>query len=802
MRKTSLLMSAKMNQLFPEIIFDNDVIVVNGKKLKYVEFNTINTQILSYTAKERLINIFTSAINNFSKELKIRTIRTDYSLEENVYFWEKQLHNDTRNEWEKEYINEIASQYKDIENDDEIIRKKYLLIYAKEKSVKFEKEEEKFLDALNKIGSTEILKEQELKELMYKEYNPFDYYDNNGEKVLDIISDDEENIYQEFDFNMILPSAIKVNTNDIHLGDVCYKIYGISGGKDYIEFSDVFEILQRNKNLEFCLNIGSNSDNVSVYDLKREEDKILADIKFTKKKDDVIEEEELVEKRQEIKEARNEMNKKGLKIKKVNMFFILKTTHGNQQEEYKQARSNFESQGYTTDELMYEQRAAFVESSLFGMEFKEFQNTLIDVTLTTKAISALYPFKKTREYEGTQAMVLGTYLKDVFLYEPTFRNSNRINGNGIILGQSGSGKSTLLKSILVQEKFKKNRIFLIDPEEEFTSFVEKFHGTVIDVDKYKLNILEVRVTDEEQTIESHIGLVNGFLRTLFGDKINENLMSKILLKTYAKKGITEHTSLIKLKKEDYPIFDDVFKEMYIELFDESTFGDYFNGKVEYTNLKYQTNRTYHALYEVENHLMMIENLTSRGVYGKWFNGHSTFDYQSYLADAFCVFNIRKFLESKNERLIAALYFSILTYIEFMVVNYANVNSYVVADEAHLMLRGDNKFVLTYLVEFSKRLRKRNSCLWLVTQDIDDFIKGDGKDYTNKILSNAALKIFMKLDESQIRNLEQVYQSLTQKDKDIIFSSKMGEAILVDGVEKYNIKFQLSKKQIELLKLQQ
>lgn len=789
-------MKNKMKELFPDTDIQDGFVTIDGSNIRYLEFNTVNTQMLSDSLKDKIVKTLTEVFNTFSGKLKIRSINIDYDFENNLDYWNN-IKNSAEREWEQEFIDQITINFDKYSKNKEAVRKKFIFMYELKDTIKFEKEEQKVISLLSSIGTCSKPKAEEIRELFFKEFNGKRQFAK--EKMfVDLIDTHEENLLVDNEEH--LPCNVLINTKDVYVDDNCVKTFGISNGKEYVEFADIFDILQKNKNLDICINIFDTTDDVSVYALKREEDKILADIKFAKKKNDLIEEEELSEKRDEIKEARNNMNKKGLKIKKCNIFFIVKTEYSNRDDDYNAAKLNIESQGYTVDDLAYEQRHALVETSIMNFKFDHFFDSPICVTMTSNALSALYPFKVSRKYEGHSASILGTYDKDIFLYDPAYKDDNRFNKNAIILGQSGSGKSTVLKSILIQEKLKGRRIFLIDPEEEFAQLCKHVDGKLIDVNNMKINILEVRNTDSNEGVEGHISVVLGFLKTLLGADMNENLLSKVILKVYKDKGIDNNTDLNTLKSTDYPIFDDVFKVLFTHLYDEFYFEDYMNGDLDLSQLEYSTKKTSFSLFELENHLLMFENLTSIGVYGKWFNGHSNFNAREQSKNSFLVFSIRRILESKNDRLISALYFSILTYIEYMAVNFSDVDSYVVADEAHLMLRGDNKFVLNYLVEFSKRLRKRKSGLWLVTQDIDDFIKGEGKDYTNKILSNSSMKLFMKLDESQIRNLELVYQSLTETDKNKIFSAQKGEALLVDGIIKYFLNFTYTSRQLDLISL--
>ena len=61
------------------------------------------------------------------------------------------------------------------------------------------------------------------------------------------------------------------------------------------------------------------------------------------------------------------------------------------------------------------------------------------------------------------------------------RNEQRVNSNMVIVGKSGSGKSYATKSLLTNLASEDAKIFILDPENEYSELAHTLHGKVINV---------------------------------------------------------------------------------------------------------------------------------------------------------------------------------------------------------------------------------------------------------------------------------------------------------------------------------
>ena len=79
---------------------------------------------------------------------------------------------------------------------------------------------------------------------------------------------------------------------------------------------------------------------------------------------------------------------------------------------------------------------------------------------------------------------------------PTFidffrRDSERVNSNMVIVGKSGGGKSYATKSILSNLAADDSKIFVLDPENEYTELAGNLHGKFINVANASQQGLEI-----------------------------------------------------------------------------------------------------------------------------------------------------------------------------------------------------------------------------------------------------------------------------------------------------------------------
>ena len=375
----------------------------------------------------------------------------------------------------------------------------------------------------------------------------------------------------------------------------------------------------------------------------------------------------------------------------------------------------------TVDRLTLRQKEGFLSamptgSNMFG--------TMYERVLPASSAANLYPFSfsgKTDEH----GMYIG---RDKFgtniLVDLDKRADDKTNSNVLILGNSGQGKSYLMKLLLTNIRESGKRVIVLDPESEYVDLCENLGGCYVDFmsGEYKINPLEPKVwTDGLEEVDAdapeafkkvtrlsqHIAFLKDFFRC-YKDFADEHLdtIEILLVKLYARYGITDLTNYKDLKPTDYPIMEDFYHLC------EEEFMTYDNQrKYLYTEA---------TLQEVclGIHSMCV------GSESKYFNGHTNVTDGDFLC-----FGVKGLLDT-NKRLKDAMLFNILSHISNQLLSVGNTAASI--DELYLFLT--NLTAIEYIRNAMKRVRKKESSVILASQNIEDFLLPDIRELTKPLFS--------------------------------------------------------------------
>ena len=375
----------------------------------------------------------------------------------------------------------------------------------------------------------------------------------------------------------------------------------------------------------------------------------------------------------------------------------------------------------TVDRLTLRQKEGFLSAMPTGSNMFV---TMYERVLPASSAANLYPFSfsgKTDEH----GMYIG---RDKFgtniLVDLDKRADDKTNSNVLILGNSGQGKSYLMKLLLTNIRESGKRVIVLDPESEYVDLCENLGGCYIDFmsGEYKINPLEPKVwTDGLEEVDAdapeafkkvtrlsqHIAFLKDFFRC-YKDFADEHLdtIEILLVKLYARFGITDLTNYKELKPTDYPIMEDFYHLC------EEEFMTYDNQrKYLYTEA---------TLQEVclGIHSMCV------GSESKYFNGHTNVTDGDFLC-----FGVKGLLDT-NKRLKDAMLFNILSHMSNQLLSVGNTAASI--DELYLFLT--NLTAIEYIRNAMKRVRKKESSVILASQNIEDFLLPDIRELTKPLFS--------------------------------------------------------------------
>lgn len=374
----------------------------------------------------------------------------------------------------------------------------------------------------------------------------------------------------------------------------------------------------------------------------------------------------------------------------------------------------------TIDKLILRQKEGMYSVLPFG--YNAF-GSLYERVLPASATANLYPLN----YSGK------TDEKDFFIGRDKFgtnilvdfdkRSDDKTNSNILILGNSGQGKSYLMKLLLTNLRLAGKSILILDAEQEYEDLTNNLGGTYLDFmsGEYMINPLEPKAWSDGEKgnaddpeafrkitrLSQHISYLKDFFRAYKDFSDNEiDTIEIMLLKLYARFGIDDFTDFDSLSKEDYPIMDDLY-----DLIEK-----------EFMIFDHQKKHLY-TEDTLQNICLGLHSMC-KGAESSYFNGHTNIKDSEFLC-----FGVKGLLDT-NKRLKDTLLFNILSYMSNQLLGKGNTVAGI--DELYLFL--SNMTAIEYIRNAMKRVRKKESAMVLASQNVDDFLIPEIKEFTKPLFA--------------------------------------------------------------------
>lgn len=375
----------------------------------------------------------------------------------------------------------------------------------------------------------------------------------------------------------------------------------------------------------------------------------------------------------------------------------------------------------SVDRLTLRQKEGFlsvlpVGTNQFGAQYER--------VLPASSVANLYPFNFSGKTDP-QGLYLGRdkYGTNI-LVDFDRRAEDKTTSNILILGNSGQGKSYLLKLILTNIRESGKTIICLDPESEYEELTEAMGGCYIDFmsGKYTINPLEPKAwSDSTEEMEAdvpeafrkvtrlsqHIAFLKDFFRSYkdFTDA-QVDTIEILLMKLYARFGITDSTDYSTKKPADFPVMSDFY-----ELCEEEF-------------MTYDNKRKYLYTEEMLQEVCLGIHSMCVGAESQYFNGHT-----NIVDDKFVCFGVKGLMDT-NKRLKDAMLFNILSYMSNELLGKGNTAASI--DELYLFLT--NMTAIEYIRNAMKRVRKKESAIILASQNIEDFLIPSIREFTKPLFS--------------------------------------------------------------------
>lgn len=357
------------------------------------------------------------------------------------------------------------------------------------------------------------------------------------------------------------------------------------------------------------------------------------------------------------------------------------------------------------------------------------------------------------------------------------RDRERVNSNVVIVGKSGSGKSYATKTILSNLAADNSKIFILDPENEYTTLARNLGGKIIDIGSAvdgRLNPFQIilGLSDEEgeqdhNGFHMHLQFLEEFYRQILPNIQQDALeyLNNLTIRMYEEKGIDEGTDLSVLSPEAYPIFDDLY---------ETILHDFQVSNSEYS----------------KNNLRILINYVSKFASG----GRNSFLWNGpaslSVKENFIVFNFQSLLANKNNMIANAQMLLVLKWLDNEIIKNRDYNQrfqtnrriIIVVDEAHVFIDSKYPIALDFMFQMAKRIRKYNGMQIIITQNIKDFVGTEELERKSTAIINACQYSFIfPLSPNDMHDLCKLYEkagALNESEQEEIVNNGRGRAFII------------------------
>ncbi len=405
--------------------------------------------------------------------------------------------------------------------------------------------------------------------------------------------------------------------------------------------------------------------------------------------------------------------------------------------------------------------------------------------INSEAASYFFPFHE-NEMFAQKGIIKGRNAKtgNIVIVDDT----ELLNMHEFVIGISGSGKSTYIFQDMMKKYQLGRRIIVIDPKGEFGSIFKMLGGEWVKfklkggnkINPFDLPKLKVNITDEDDNeLSSGNVLLDKItqLLTMFRlmypvmNDLQEDILSKEVIKTYKRKNITVDTIPDTLTNESYPIMDDFVQTL--------------------NKLKEEDPEIYAKIHDFHTTLGVY---SGDGMYADLFNGHTNVNTTSDLIS----YDLKDF--TNNEKVQRILYYNLLSHNTYEILNSDVQSTQFYIDEAHLIADPKVPLAMQYVHFMMKVLRSFNTGVTPATQSIKDFMsaKDDKRNYGEAVVTQAVQRLYLPMTESEVNYLEkELAHVFSEEERSTLIlkegdkKKQAGKGILFSGSKKIKLEVQLT-----------
>ncbi|MCK9303450.1 MAG: ATP-binding protein, partial [Bacteroidales bacterium] len=441
----------------------------------------------------------------------------------------------------------------------------------------------------------------------------------------------------------------------------------------------------------------------------------------------------------------------------------------------KEVRAKIREQGFRYSEMFGRQVDAFISTNISRLDnIKEYWRGI-----PTTTYAAIFPFVSS-ELQDPKGFYLGEYIYPVFInfFMRNDEKGERVNSNVMIIGKSGSGKSYATKMLLANLAADNSKIFVLDPEDEYTKLSKNMRGKMMDVGSsqhgifnpfHVMTTLEADEGKQDDSLSLHLQFLEQFFRIILDGLSSDafELLNSVVTEVYKTKGITSTTQIKDLKATDFPIFDDLLKLIHKKVKAE---------KDAYKKQNFQTIETY------------IEKFATGGRNSNLWNGATSIETK----ENFITFNFRSLIANRNQIIASAQMLLVFKYLDNEIIKNREFNLkyaterkiIIVVDEAHVFINPKFPIALDFMAQMAKRIRKYSGMQIIITQNIKDFVGSEEIQRQSTAIINASqYSLIFSLAPNDMSDLVELYRNageINEEEQNSIVTAPRGCCFLITG----------------------
>lgn len=550
--------------------------------------------------------------------------------------------------------------------------------------------------------------------------------------------------------DIIAPSAIEVDFNNLKIGNMYYRTLFVSGYPRFVGANWLSPIINFEHTLLMSMFYYPVKSKVILDDLRRKITELEATTMSNQEKGKITD--PVVQAALEDANSLQEQLVKG--VEKYFQFSFYITIPATSLEELNNISSKLES---TLASLLLISKVASLqmEDAFQSSIPSGCDKLLITRNMDTTSLATTFPFTSS-DLTMEEGIMYGINRHNGSLV--IFDRFSLENANEVVFAKSGSGKSYYVKLEALRMLIFGAEILIIDPEEEYRELCSVVGGNYIDFSANSINKINpfdlsgIAVEGENELGQKLISLIT-LLKLMLGglNATEEALLDRALIETYRIKGITADPETQSTKEP--PVMEDLYKVLLGAEEPEA------RGMAERLERFIKGSMT--GIFDSQSNI----NLTSR----------------------MTVFSTKNL----EEAIRPIAFYMILDFVWTTIRRDLKKRILIVEEAWYLMQNPDSA---RFIYGIAKRARKYYLGLTTISQDVDDFLTSE---YGKAIVTNSSIQMLLKQHPAAIDKVMETFY-LSEGEKRFLLGAGVGEGLFFAGANHVAIKVMASDAENKLI----